>query len=194
MNRTVKTLVVITSLLFSSTISYSQLKLSLAGSIAPDVKKVIQDYPNNFDNLKGELIIENPQSADYQCNFKVTGAEEAIITRYSSTKKAISSWQALMLTTESFEEAKKKFKSLFAQLNNLSIKTESGNVQLKGEYEVPVEEKKFTTVTFSFTNGDDAIKKLKVEIVMSYELMEWKVKVLVYDREREDNERGKIVE
>jgi len=29
---------------------------------------------------------------------------------------------------------------------------------------------------------------------LQYELMEWKVSVLVYDREREDNERGNTVE
>jgi len=29
---------------------------------------------------------------------------------------------------------------------------------------------------------------------MQYELMEWKIRVLLYDREREDNERGKTIE
>ena len=63
----------------------------------------------------GELIIQNPQSADYQCNFKLSGAEESIITRYSGKKNSVS-WHALMLTTESFAEAKKKFSSLYNQL------------------------------------------------------------------------------
>jgi hypothetical protein len=31
-----------------------------------------------------------------------------------------------------------------------------------------------------------------VEVSLQYELMEWKVNLLVYDREREDHERGKI--
>jgi hypothetical protein len=194
MNQAVKTLVAFTIAVSLTTISTAQLRIPGTNNVAPDIKKVIQDYPNHFQNLQGELIIQNPQSSDYQCNFKVSGAEEATITRFVS-KKNISSWQAVMLTTESFEEARKKFKSLFSQLNNLTVKMESTDAfHLKGVYESPVEEKKFTSALLSFANADDAMKKLKVEIVMQYELMEWKVKVLVYDREREDNERGSVVE
>jgi hypothetical protein len=194
MNQAVKTLVAFTIAVSLTTISTAQLRIPGTNNVAPDIKKVIQDYPNHFQNLQGELIIQNPQSSDYQCNFKVSGAEEATITRFVS-KKNISSWQAVMLTTESFEEARKKFKSLFSQLNNLTVKMESTDAfHLKGVYESPVEEKKFTSALLSFANADDAMKKLKVEIVMLYELMEWKVKVLVYDREREDNERGTVVE
>lgn len=191
MKKSVKVLVIITMTLFFGNVAQSQLKLPVTNGIAPDVKKVIQDYPNHFSNLQGELIIQQAQSTDYECNFKVNGAEQASITQYTSTKKIISSWQALMLTTDDFEEAKKKFKSLFSQLNNLAVKMGNTNTyHLKGKYETPAEEKKFTSVVFSFENGGEEIKKLKVEIVMLYEPMEWKVKVLVYDKEREDDERG----
>lgn len=191
MKKSVKVLVIITMTLFFGNAAQSQLKLPVTNGIAPDIKKVIQDYPNHFSNLQGELIIQQAQSTDYECNFKVNGAEQASITQYTSTKKIISSWQALMLTTDDFEEAKKKFKSLFSQLNNLAVKMENTNTyHLKGKYEAPAEEKKFTSVIFSFENGGEEIRKLKVEIVMLYEPMEWKVKVLVYDKEREDDERG----
>jgi hypothetical protein len=135
------------------------------------------------------LVIENPQSADYQCNLKISGAEESIITRYSGERNCIS-WHAVMLTTESFSEAKKKFTSIFNQLNNLSVRS----MHLKGIYESPVEEKKFASVLFSFDNADESLKKLRVEVMLEADQMEWKVKVLVYDRDREDDERGEIQE
>jgi hypothetical protein len=182
----VKLPVFFTILFLSYNAPYSQIKLNGGSVIADDVKKVIDDYPNHFDNILGELIIQNPQSADYQCNFKVEGAEECIITRYTSKKNIVSSWAALMLTTGNFSEAKKKFKSLYTLLNNLSVKS----MHLKGVYEQPVEEKKFSSVLFSFTSLDESLKKLKVELVVEAEGMDWKVKVLVYDRDREDNERG----
>jgi hypothetical protein len=186
----VKTLALFTIFFFSTVIANSQIKLATANTIAADVKKVIDDYPNHFDNILGDMIIQNPQSANYQCNFKVEGAEECIITRYTGKKNSVSSWQALMLTTESFEAAKKKFRSLYSQLNNLSDKS----MHLKGVYESPVEEKKFSSVLFSFTPADEATKKLKVELVIEADGMDWKVKVLVYDRDREDDERGDIIE
>ena len=196
MTKSVKTLVLITiaAVLFHS--SNAQFKLPvISGGVGSDVKKVIEDYPNRFINLMGEVVNESTQSTDYQCNFTVHGAEEAIVTRYSA-KKEICSWQAVMLTTENFEKAKQKFKALYNQLNNLSIDIgDAKNFHLKGKYEIPVEEKKFTSVLFSFEPANELVKKLKIEIsIQAYEPMEWKVKVLVYDKEREDEERGAIRE
>ncbi len=196
MLKSVKSLVLITiaALLFHS--SHAQLRLPVISSgVGSDVKKVIEDYPNRFINLMGEVKTENTQSTDYSCNFNVSGAEEAIITRYSA-KKEKCSWEALMLTTENFEKAKQKFKSLYNQLNNLSVDIGSiKNFHLKGKYEAPEEKKKFTAVLFSFEPTNESVKKLGVEISMQYQApIEWKVKVLVYDKEREDDERGKTVE
>ncbi len=196
MTKTVKTLAFITIAAFLSISSAAQLKLPVVNGIGPDIKKVIQDYPNQFSNIKGEVINQNPQSTDYACNFKVNGAEEVSITQYSANKKyPITSWQAVILTTEDFDEAKKKFKSLFSQLNNLATKMEEGvYLRLKGTYEQPTEEKKFASVIFAVDNGSTTLKKLKVEISMQYELLEWKLKVLVYEKEREDDERGAVEE
>lgn len=190
MKNSVKPLVLLTFISLFSITASAQLKLSLANGIANDVKKVIEDYPNRFINLMGEIITQHPQSTDYQCNFKVNGAEEAFVTRYSS-KKEVCSWEALMLTTESFDKAKQKFKSLYTQLHNLSVKLGTITYKLKGDYQSPAEEKKFTTVLFSLEPNAETAKKLKIEISMQYiEPMEWKVKIAVYDRDREDDERG----
>jgi len=181
----VKSLVLLTIFFFSLTITRSQITLKPKSSIASDVKRVIDDYPNHFENILGELIIENPQSSDYRCNFTVSGAEECTITRYSSKKQPIFSWQALMLTTDNFEAARKKFRSLYSELNNLT----NGSLLLKGSYESPAEEKKFTSVLFSFDPSAESTQQLKVELTIEAEGMDWKVKVLVYDRDRDDDER-----
>lgn len=195
MTKTVKSLVLITMATLFFNYSNAQLRLPISNGVSNDVKKVIEDYPNRFINLMGEKIVENTQSTDYQCNFNVSGAEEAFITRYSA-KKEVCSWQALMLTTESFEKAKQKFKSLYSQLNNLSVNLDGAkSFHLKGKYEVPLEEKKFASILFRVEPSSELVKQLKVEISMQFEApMEWKVIVLVYDREREDHERGKTVE
>lgn len=187
MKRTVKTLVCITGAALLNLSLSAQLKLPLNNALAQDLKKVVADYPSQFEHLKGELIAEYPQSAEYQCNLKVNGAESSHITRYSA-KKNISSWEALMLTTENFEKAKQKYRSLFQQLNNLSADIgEENHIRFKGIYEAPAEERKFSSVLFETEPG----RKLKLELVMQfYEPMEWKVKILLYDREKEDGERG----
>jgi len=195
MKKSVKTLALLTTSILFFNFSNAQLKLPAINGIGGDIKKVIEDYPSRFAHLSGEVIVRNPQSTDYQCNFNVSGAEKTTITRYTSKKEDICSWQSLMLTTESFEKAKQKFKTLFNQLNNLVVDPDRAkSFHLKGIYETPVEEKNFTSVLFHFSPDDEAVKKIKVEISMQYELMEWKIRVLVYDREREDNEKGNTIE
>lgn len=53
MKKSVKVLVIITMTLFFGNAAQSQLKLPVTNGIAPDIKKVIQDYPNHFSNLAG---------------------------------------------------------------------------------------------------------------------------------------------
>jgi hypothetical protein len=196
MKKIVKTLwFTVCSFLFYTSLS-AQLKIPVANAFVADMKKVIREYPHQFTALQGEVIEQNPQTVNYSCTVAVAGAEQATITKYSSgLQKQVYSWQALMLTTESFEEAKKKFRSLYTQFNNMAVKMDYGvTFYLKGKYEEPVEEKNFTSSLLSFEHSDEITHKMKIEISMQYELMEWKVRVLIYDHERNDDERGKIEE
>lgn len=190
MKKTVKALVLITILSFFLNEAPAQLKLPVINGVMNDVKKAIEDYPNHFAGLIGEIISQNTQTTEYACRVNANGAEETTITRYSS-KKEIYSWQAVMLTTENFDKAKQKFRSLFTQLNNLSIRIGHESVRLKGDYESPDEKKKFSTVLFSLEPVHEALDKLKVEVTLQvHEPMQWRVKIIVYDREREDTEKG----
>jgi hypothetical protein len=177
----VKTLAFLTIFLPLTFVATAQVKTNPSNSIGACVQKVIDDFPNHFNNIVGELIIENPQSTDYQCNLKVNGAEECTITRYSDKKTPVYSWQALMLTTDNFESARRKFRSLYNELNNLN----RGSTLLKGSYESPAEEKSFTSVVFSFNPLRGSLEKLRVEINMEAEGMDWRVKVLVYEKVNE---------
>ena len=171
----------------------SQSVFKPGSNIIIDIKKVVEDYPNRFANITGKLILQNPQSAEYECNFKVNNAEESSITIYSADNKIICSWQALILSTDNFLEAKSKYKNIYNQLNNQAISMEgTGNFHLKGVYREPKEENKFSVSLFTINPMNENIKKLRVEISLQYELMEWKLRVLVYDKEKEDDERGSI--
>lgn len=196
MKKNVKALVLLTISCSLFLFSQAQLKLPVANAVGADLKKIIEDYPNRFINLLGEMKAEHEQTTDYYCNCSFKNAEEITLTRYSATKKSILSWQATMLTTEDFNEAKQKFKSLYSQINNLAIHVgERKNDHLKGVYESPAEEKKFSAVLFSVDSFDEGVKKLKVELTMEfYAPMEWKVKVLVYEREREDDQKGASID
>ena len=182
-------------LLALSTVTFSQNKLPIANDFAADLRRVIREYPHHFTKLQGEIIDEKPQSVDYACTFKLNGEESSAITRYSANNKEVYSWQALMLTTDDFEEAKKKYRTLFTRLNHLPVKMDYGvTFYLKGKYAEPVEEKNFSSSVLTFELADRITSKMRLEVSMQYELMEWKVRLLIYEREREDTESGDLME
>jgi hypothetical protein len=188
--KSVKFLVLITIGMLFKTTGQSQVKLPITDNqIRTEMEKVVKDYFNQFTNIRGEEIADNPQSTDYKSTVTLNGSEECSITKYSSKKNNVWSWQAVMLTTEEFAKAKRNFQSLFNQLNNLSVSFESQpGCLFKGNFSAPTEAKKFTSVVFSADSKDEALKPLKIELTLEYKIIEWQVKIVVYGKEREDNE------
>lgn len=195
MKKTVKILLLLVVTFTLTVSSFSQFRIPLANALASDIRKIIRDYPHQFRSLQGPVLEENPQSTSYDCTFRVSGAQASSITRYSANNRKVYSWEALMLTTEDFAKARDKFHSLFRQFNQLGVKMDYGETfYLGGRYHTPVEEKKFNVVTFRFENPDRNTYKMRLEISMQYEMLEWKVRVLIYEHERDDDEQGEIVD
>ncbi len=99
-----------------------------------------------------------------------------------------------MLTTENFEEAVKKYKWLFHQVKGMNIKYVADQYTMGGKYEEPVQTLKFTTSVLAVAFPPSRFQKLKIEVSMHFEFPLWKVGLSVYEKEREDHERGNISE
>ena len=155
------------------------------------LSKVITDYVDGFASLKGDTISVSPQSIEFTSKLNFQGGEENTITQYNS-KNQIYSWQALVLTTEDFEEASKKYKWLYNQLKVMTVKVQEYSFTMSGNYDAPDESKKFFTSIFKLTPNASNMPKLKIEAAMQFEFPEWKINLRVYEREREDNEQGDI--
>lgn len=175
--------------------------VSAQGQILPvkngfqaDLARVLEDYPNHFKNLLGELRSGNPQSEQYDSDVKIKDAVECIISRYSAEGKEIWSWEALMLQTDDFGKAEKKFRTLYQSIQNLSVNAGTGKTVFKGTYEKPAEEKGFTSIVFKPGQENNVMKKLRIDLSIQNELLEWVVKVIVYDVEREAHEKGESLE
>ncbi|MBS1934797.1 MAG: hypothetical protein JST96_12425 [Bacteroidetes bacterium] len=157
------------------------------------LEKVIQDYPNRFKNIKGEVIIENPQTTEYRSKVEVPGSTSCTVTRYSSKKDDVYSWTCIVFEGDNFDQVSNKFKETFNQIKNTIIKVEGQKpFILNGQYETPSEEKKFTTVIFELLPAVGEMKKVKVDLSLEYEMTGWKVSLSVYDRDRKDDEQGTI--
>lgn len=153
------------------------------------LEKVIQDYPNHFYNIKGELISQASQSARYRSTLQLPGAESTVIT--VSTGGQASGWTCTVLETKSFEEAKQRFATMYGELSN-SIITAPGQKTyiLSGQYEVPAEERKTTRIVFSLLPTVGELKKLKVELALRQEGDRWRIQLIVQDKDPRDEAQG----
>ena len=157
-----------------------------------NLEKVIADFPKNFSTVRGDTLEVNPQSIEFSSLLDFKLASQNSITQYISANP-IFSWKALFLETEEFDEAAKKYKWLCNQLKVMTIKTETGySYNLSGDYDEPTMSRKFASSIYKLTPNASDLPKLKIEASMQYEFPEWKVRIYVYEREREDNERGDI--
>ena len=174
--------------------THAQLRLPVHSSLRNDFQKVVADYPVNFENIRGRVIDENPQTIEYASQVQLSDAQECVITKYSSGLKPIYSWQANMFVSEDFEAAAKKYKWLFSQLKGMNIYYVRDQYTLRGNFEEADESKKFSTSVLTVTSPPTPLEKLRVEVSLQFEFPEWKVNLLLYEKEREDDERGEIAE
>jgi hypothetical protein len=156
-----------------------------------NLSKVLSDYVMGFAALKADTISLNPQSVEFTTNLDFKSCEENSITQYNSKNK-IYSWQAVLLSSEDFEESSKKYKWLYNQLKVMTVKVQDYTFTLSGEYNAPDESKNFCSTIFKLTPNASNMPKLKIEASMQFQFPEWKIRLLVYERERDDSEQGDI--
>lgn len=158
------------------------------------LEKVLSDFSKNFANLKGEVLSNNPQTVEYTSKLVFATAEQNTITEYSG-KHPVYSWRACMLTAEEFSDAEKKYKALYRDLKNITLTLNRDyTYSLAGDYQAPSESLIFATTAFHITPAATSLPKVQIELSMQYEFPEWKIYLTVYQKEREDNERGRVRE
>ncbi|RZL17148.1 MAG: hypothetical protein EOO89_09360 [Pedobacter sp.] len=180
---------VVSTILLLLTINTAQSQGVFNNNTNTALQKVIEDYPNKFTNIKGDLLAENVQTTDFRSKVEIPGVA-CILTQYSATNKAVYSWRADILEEEEFENAKKRFRELYTQIKNTIIKIEGERpLILNGHYQAPTEDRKFNTVYFSLLPGGGGMERLRVELSMNHMITYWKITLTVYDREYRDDER-----
>jgi hypothetical protein len=149
------------------------------------LKKVIEDYPNHFSNIKGDRISTFELSSDYKSKVVIPGSVNCTLTQYN--KDAAYNWKCELFTSADFDKAKTKFSDLYNEIHNTIIKLEGEKpVILNGQYEMPEKERQQTTIYFHFLPASGMIKKLNVELELQLDSGIWKVTLQVYDEKEHD--------
>jgi len=147
------------------------------------LEKVIQDYPNRFYHIRGEVIGQALESTRYRSTLQLPGATSSTITVTGAGIEG-SGWSCTVLETADFYTARSRFSEIYDQLSNSIISTEGQKTFiLNGQYEAPAEDRKYTEVLFSLLPGVGEMKRLRVELSLHEQDRNWILSVNVTDRD-----------
>lgn len=170
--------------IFSAYSLAAQTKLAISKSsksIKPDIEKVVEDYFENFVNIKGDTIMETTSTIEYYSNVIPEGALEATITNYKTPKTF--SWQCTMFKSEEFKEAVAKYKQYFRQLNGSTFTfSDRTSYRVSGDYDTPDEGRKFASSILKASSYNANLKLFKVEVAINYAFPEWVVGIMIYEK------------
>ena len=170
--------------------SLSAQVIPIKNALQTDIAKVLSDYPNGFKNIIGDEILQNPQSIEFECLVTIKDAIKCRLVKYSSNVKDIYSWEADMIKTDDFETASNKFRTLYNSLQHLSVNINGTTAVFKGDYIKPSEAIKFTTIVLDAGDKTPELKKLKLALILETDMLDWEIRIQVYEQERGDKDRG----
>jgi len=138
------------------------------------LQRVIEDYPNRFKNIKGDLLQENKISADFHSKVQIPGALNCVISQVLQPEP-ITNWTCSLFISSDYEKARQKFQELFGQLSNSIIRIKGQRpFILNGSYTAPEQDSKYTAIRFHFTPAPEWVQNLRVEILLRYR-EDWEV-------------------
>jgi ABC-type antimicrobial peptide transport system permease subunit len=174
-----------------ATISVSAQSRSLfksSSSIRADIEKVADDYYENFDNIKGDTIMETVSSVEFSSKIIPEGAIETTITKYKTPLTY--SWQSTLFKTEEFKEAVAKYKQVYRQINGATLTFhDNAAYKLSGKYDAPDEARAFASSILDIGTYDHNLKSFKIEVALNYAFPEWIVKIFVYEKVADEDIR-----
>lgn len=174
--------------------SISAQVIPVRNSLQTDIAKVISDYPNGFRNISGDQVMDNPQTTEFESKVLLKEAIKCRVFKYSAVTKDIYSWEAEMVKTDNFDEASKKFRAIYNSIQHLSVPINGAYAVFTADFIKPTEEIKFTTIVFDPGDKTPELSQLKIALLLENEMMDWVIKIQVYEREREDRDRGRQID
>ena len=174
-----KTTLFVLFLVFNCFILSAQGVFSTSANLA--LEKVIQDYPNKFENIKGGLVGQKIGGSDYESIVQIPGALSCRIQYGNATPESVC-WKAEILKSNNFTEASSRYKQLFDQLNNSLIRVETEKpFILNANFQPPQVAKAFQTISFSMLPYTAGLKKIKVDLSLEKQAQYWVIFLIIHD-------------
>lgn len=163
------------------------LGLHLTNNLKPAVEKVLNNYTEHYSAVRGDTLEVTESAIVFNSAVKPEASLQCTLTQFKNDKYDYS-WEAVMMRTEDFDAAVKKYNTCCQQLKNISFRAGSEMVKMDGVIEAPEGTKNFYSTVFGTHTADPVLSRVKVEVLLESDDTEWSVKVLIYDQVHDDKE------
>ena len=144
------------------------------------LEKIILDFPSAFANVKGEEILKDDSEIRYESRIELPGTEDCMVNANSTGTKKITNWEAVFITTATYEEAEKAYKKLYHQLIACRFNVKSKTpVSLIGKWISPEPDENFSATILTLSSASGIYRKMAIELELVKMLDEWKVNLRV---------------
>ncbi len=165
-------------------------KVKPVAGVRSQVQQLIHSYFQHFDGVKGDTLSQSNGSIIYASKM-LPGALESSITQYGHGN--IYSFQATLLRTEDFNKGVELYKKYYQQLNGMPvILDDKSTVKLSGLFDIPEEARSFASSILELQKVNKGLQMLKVEVAINYAFPEWNVKLLIYEKQADEDMRPTI--
>lgn len=165
-------------------------KPATTSSFSDSLSKIVLDFKNNFTKLQGNRLPSQPDAEVYRSRIGLPGSKHNVIYRYHSAEDKSASWQSLVYTGESFEEAMKAYKKIFSDVKKTKVNNISGKpAGFEGEMEKPDENVRFAVSSLRLKTDDIGYKNLVAEVELTGNYDGWEVHLNIYSKKRIEKEK-----
>ena len=162
-------------------LSIAQFHLPVSNSVSNAIAQVIEDFPNHFNKIRGEIISKDVQAVNYASTINISGADSSIIIQNGNDSDNIYSWTETVFVTDEFDKAKEKFHEYFTKIKATAATIDNKKISFHAEYIAPDDTKHFTTILFTANNETPQLKNVVIDLSMQYVLSGWQIIVSVYE-------------
>ena len=147
------------------------------------LSKVVLDFTFNFVNIQGAKMPAEVDADSYKSKICPPATLGCKIMRYHSVEDKSASWQTAVYAGESFEEALKAYKKLFAQVKKTTVKgIEATTCSFEGKMDAVDESVGFAVSTLRLKVKDKRYKDLVAEVEITSGYTGWEVHLNVYTK------------
>lgn len=150
------------------------------GSFQTTLAKVVQDFPEHFVHIKGDLLQQDGHELVYASTTFVPGTSGATITQFGATAEHELSWKNILAEEADFKQAAGLFHHYYTELSRLHVNLAGTNLHFKAPYDAPEEIRKFTTIQFK-TDELALFENVVLDLSLQYMTGLWQISVSMYE-------------